>query len=62
MRPDNLASIRVAGKCGDREFKRYQFNGKPVCCQPALSVHIRADVLARQSIERTNSEQTRKSR
>ncbi len=30
MNPDNLASIRVAEKCGYREFKRSQFNGNPV--------------------------------
>ncbi len=28
--PNNLASIRVAQKCGYREFKRSQFNGNPV--------------------------------
>ncbi len=28
--PDNCASIRVAVKCGYREFKRSLFNGKPV--------------------------------
>jgi RimJ/RimL family protein N-acetyltransferase len=28
--PENIASIRVAEKCGYREFKRSEFNGKPV--------------------------------
>ena len=30
VNPDNLASIRVAAKCGYLEFKRSEFNGKPV--------------------------------
>ena len=30
MNPENRASIRVAEKCGYREFKSSRFNGKPV--------------------------------